>query len=114
MTTNTGRKLKRHLSTDSQKATKQALPAPGLVSGSWLRTVACENADVFEWEGLGRPLGPVAEGHLPGGFLRWGSMCSGSEGPHFAIAAMNHVLGRKGLHTLRHEFSCELSADKRK
>ena len=114
MTTNTGRKLKRHLSTNSQKATKQALPAPGLVSGSWLRTVACENADVFEWEGLGRPLGPVAEGHLPGGFLRWGSMCSGSEGPHFAIAAMNHVLGRKGLHTLRHEFSCELSADKRK
>eukprot|EP00974_Lingulodinium_polyedra_P131993 11219958-Lingulodinium_polyedra.AAC.1 len=53
-----------------------------------------------------RPLGPEGE-------LSWGSICSGSEGPHFAFQALEAALGKKGTTcNFLHRFSCEIMPKK--
>lgn len=89
-------------------AASRALSAEWLRDGSWLWHAARQN-----WE-LCRKMSPGSPG-CGEAVLRWGSMCSGSEGPAWVIAALNDLFSEKGSgFRLQHAFSCELSEEKRK
>ena len=82
--------------------------APDFVSGSWLEKFAVENLTGFQaFLGQEEALGPL--GHRPGRLiLTWGSACSGSEGAHFVMEALNKAFEEAKMDAiLVHKFSCE-------
>ena len=88
--------------------------AKDFVTGEWLEKFAAENLRGFQTlHGPEEALGPL--GHGPGRcILTWGSACSGSEGAHFVMNALNDAFREAKMDvTLVHKFSCESEKRKR-
>ena len=126
------RVLKRIASGDAdlmQKASSRCCSAEAIRNGSLLRLLADENVASFQKLSLGSSqpsepsathgsalaFGPVANRQENDLKLTWASCCSGSEGPAYAIQAINDVCRARGLKVrFEHTFSCESNKDKRK
>ena len=81
-----------------------------IVSGLLLPKLAEENLAGFQAILPAQSAGPL--GHRPGCLkLTWGSCCSGSEGLHYVVEAVNEVL--HGKVAMEHKFSCEIDQKKR-
>ena len=79
-----------------------------LLTGSWLYNMSRENLRLCQKMAPKRPAWGAAT-------LTWGSMCSGSEGPAWVVAALNQLFEEEGSSfKLEHVFSCEFSPEKRK
>lgn len=91
-----------------QGADSRQVPGTSLLDGSWLQDVARENLNlVMQMAPHRKPCGVAT--------LTWGSMCSGSEGPAWVIAALNQLFEMESVDfKLEHVFSCEANAEKRK
>lgn len=86
-----------------RKVTSEAL-----LTGSWLYSMPRETLKLCQ---------DMAPKRTPWGAttLTWGTMCSGSEGPAWVVAALNQLFEEKGSSfKLEHAFSCELAPGKRK
>ncbi len=82
------------------------LPAE-LVEGTALSTLADEHCEAFRRVAPERPLGPEGE-------RCWGSLCSGSEGAHFVMAAAQAAYRKQGLCcSWTQGFACESNKDVR-
>ena len=97
------------------KASGRVCAASHISDGSLLPRLAKENlhgfATQFPKEHLA--LGPV-EQRKQELSLTWATCCSGSEGVHFVVEAMNEAMRDHGLKVhLKHKFSCEANKDKR-
>ncbi len=119
------RVLKRVASGDAnlmQKASSRCCSAEAIRHGGLLRLLADENVAGFQNLGLGKKQSDGTEA-LPLAFgpvanrqecleLTWASCCSGSEGPAYAIQAINDVCRARGLKArFEHSFSCESNKD---
>ena len=121
------RVLKRVASGDAalmQQASSRCCPAEAICNGVLLRCLADENVAGFENLDLGSSssqaygqalaFGPVESRQDAELELTWGSCCSGSEGPAYAVAAINDVCRARGLRLkFKHSFSCESTEEKR-
>ena len=122
------RVLKRVASGDAalmQQASSRCCPAEAICNGVLLRCLADENVAGFENLDLGSSssqaygqalaFGPVESRQDAELELTWGSCCSGSEGPAYAVAAINDVCRARGLRLkFKHSFSCKSNEEKRK
>ena len=85
---------------------KLEVPVANINDGSVLMKLAEEHLQSLKRLVPSRPAGPEGD-------LTWGSMCSGSEGPHFAFLALEAALGKNGLRcNFKHLFSCEITPKK--
>ena len=85
---------------------KLEVPVANINDGSVLMKLAEEHLESLKRLVPSRPVGPEGD-------LTWGSMCSGSEGPHFAFLALEAALGKNGLRcNFKHLFSCEITPHK--
>ena len=85
---------------------KLEVPVANINDGSVLMKLAEEHLQSLKRLVPSRPVGPEGD-------LTWGSMCSGSEGPHFAFLALEAALGKNGLRcNFKHLFSCEITPQK--
>ena len=81
---------------------KVEVPVARIKDGSLLTKLAEEHLWSLKRIVPSRPVGP-------GGELTWGSICSGSEGPHFAFLALDAALGKTGVRCkFTHLLSCEV------
>ena len=86
-----------------------------IVDGALLPKLAKENFQSFK---AACPASPMAFGLSPekadGLELTWGSCCSGSEGVHYVVAAVEDALNDLGYYVkFKHMFSCESNKHKR-
>ncbi|CAK9103619.1 Uncharacterized protein SCF082_LOCUS48398, partial [Durusdinium trenchii] len=86
-----------------------------IVDGALLPKLAKENFQSFK---AASPASPMAFGLSPekadGLELTWGSCCSGSEGVHYVVAAVEDALNDLGYYVkFKHMFSCESNKHKR-
>ena len=93
--------------TDSQALAvavrKVEVPVANIKDGSVLTKLAEEHLQSLKRLVPSRPVWPEGD-------LTWGSMCSGSEGPHFAFLALEAALGQNGLRCkCIHRLSCDMS-----
>lgn len=87
-------------------ARMEEIPAANFKDGSVLVKLAEQHLKTLKQLAPSRPVGPHGE-------LSWGSICSGSEGPHFAFQALEAALGKNGTECkFTHRFSCEIVSQK--
>ena len=90
------------------EAASREISSQSLMDGSWLLAVARENLELCKSMAPSRSSWGSAT-------LTWGSMCSGSEGPAWVIAALNQLFEEHDASfRLEHVFSCEKDVEKRK
>jgi hypothetical protein len=86
-------------------AVARELPASALSDGSALWTLAQEHCSAFQELAPARPLAPEGVRH-------WASLCSGSEGAHFAVSAAEAAYRGRGLDCdFLQAFACEAKED---
>ncbi|CAE7946113.1 unnamed protein product [Symbiodinium sp. KB8] len=113
------RRLQRVESGDAtlmMEASSRCCPATPIKDGSLLEILAAENLRGFQTL-LGSEA-PVAFGPVANRKellqLTWASVCSGSEGAWYVMAAINKACSEMGLGVkFKHVFSCESKAEKR-
>ena len=97
-------------------ASSRVTKAQDIVGGDLLPCLAEENLNSFRSV---FPTSSVVLGLKPGDLdsplsLTWGSCCSGSEGVHFAVLAVQNTLAQQGFKVeFAHAFSCESNKQKR-
>ena len=85
---------------------KVEVPVANIKDWSLLTKLAEEHLQTLKRLVPSRPVGPEGD-------LTWGSMCSGSEGPHFAFLALEAALAKNGLRCkFKHRFSSEIIKQK--
>ena len=90
------------------EAASREISSRSLIDGSWLLAVARQNLE------LCKSMAP-SRASWGSSTLTWGSMCSGSEGPAWVIAALNQLFEEcSASFKLEHVFSCEKDVEKRK
>ncbi|CAE7473758.1 unnamed protein product [Symbiodinium sp. CCMP2592] len=97
------------------KASGRVCSASDIADGSLLLRLAKENLQTFasDFPKEHLALGPVEQRKTELS-LSWASCCSGSEGLHFVVEALNEAMNELGLKVhLKHKFSCESNKDKR-
>jgi hypothetical protein len=88
-----------------ESAVARELPASALSDGSALWTLAQEHCRAFQALAPERPLAPEGVRH-------WASLCSGSEGAHFAVLAAEAAYRRCGVDCdFLQAFACEAKED---
>ena len=80
---------------------KKEIPSTDIQNGQLLENLAKSHIENFKKVAPSRP---TASGRV----ITWGSLCSGSEGVHFVLHAMQQAYRAAGIDvTFKHKFSCE-------
>ena len=106
------RQLARHPTVDSAVSTKKAktlrlvqVPAADIINGQLLRNLA--ESHLKNFKELTQDKAPA-----PPRIITWASLCSGSEGIHFVMEAMQEAYRAAGIQvTLQQQISCEIDEE---